>query len=170
MYKSKIKILLIYFFVMCGSFFAHAQEVDQSLSSLKGIKKLGVIVEKFNTDLESKGVSEDGIRRETWTLLKKAGIKVIPVSETHSVHGSPYLYINVGAIKSKQEDLYAVSIHVELRQNVILSRDTTMEYYGIPTWSNSNIGIISTDKLKQISNFVMNAVKIFINDYKTIND
>lgn len=168
MCKLKIEILLIVF--LLSGITLYARQTDQSLSSLKGIKKIGVLVEKFNADIYKNGVSEDDIRQAAASLLRKNGIIVIPVSETKKIPGAPYLYINIGAIKSQHDELYAVCINVQLRQNVILSRDSTKEYFGIPTWSNSNIGIISKDKLNQIEDYVKEAVNIFINDYQTAND
>ncbi len=166
----KVKLFLSCIILIAVNLIAYPQDAPQNLSSLKGIKKIGVMVEKFNTDLESKGVHEDGIRQLAWSLLQNAGLKVIPISETKNVPGAPYLYINIGAIKSTHEDLFAVSINLELRQNVILSRNKKEEYYGIPTWTNSNIGIISTDKLGQIMDYVKGEVGEFIFAYKLAND
>ena len=167
MLSSKLSLIFIIFLAVIIP--TSAQNINQSLSSLKGISEMGVIVEKFNTGLEKSGLSEDGIEQQTWDQLNKAGIKILPMTEVQNVPGVPYLYINVGAIKSKGENLYAVSIVVEFRQNVVLSRDIKQNYYGAATWSTSNIGIISGDKLKQIQDFVQESVKRFIDDYKIVN-
>lgn len=170
MIKVNVKISSVLLLLLSISIMLTTQSTAQTSASLKGIKKLGVIIEKFNTDLGKNGISEDGIRQTAWNLLRKNGVNVVPISETKNVPGSPYLYINIGAIKSKHENLYAVSINVALKQNVILTRDTTKEFFGIPTWSVSNIGIISKDKLKQINSFVETEVKEFIMAYKRTND
>ena len=147
----------------------HSQDIDPTLLSLRGISKIGVIVEKINQPLHDVGINEMEIKNLVKDELISASITVLPMVKIHDIPGSPYLYINIGAIKSKQQDLYAVSLNVQLKQDVILSRNLKLKYYGATTWSTSNIGIMSSDKLKEINNFTKVLVDKFVKDFLIAN-
>ena len=149
--------------------YTKAQNIEQSLASLRGVNKAGVIVEKVSKVLHDNGINEDDIRKDALEKLDFAGITVLSNSEMHNLPGSPYLYINIGAVKSKEEDFYAVSLSVEFRQDVNLSRNPKQKYYGAATWSVSNVGIFSTDKLKEIREYADSMVDKFIKDYLKAN-
>jgi hypothetical protein len=149
--------------------FIEAQNLEQSLASMRGVSKAGLIIENVSQVLHDNGINEDDIRKDVLGKLDSAGITVLPNSEMHNLHGSPYLYINIGAVKSKQEDLYAISLSVEFRQDVNLSRNPKQKYYGAATWSVSDVGIFSTDKLKELREYAKGMVEKFIMDYLKAN-
>ncbi len=148
---------------------AKAQNMDETTQSLKGISKVGIVVENLNQLLHAEGVTEENIRMAVWYELNSSGIDIVPMSKIKNVIGEPYLYINVGAEKSKHEDFYAVSISIQFRQNVLLSRNTKQKYFGAATWSTGNIGLLSADKLKEIPNYTKSLVEKFVKDYLLAN-
>ncbi len=160
------RLLLVLIILLLGTV-SFSQQTDQSISSLKGIRKMAVIVEPFNDDLHNAGLKESEIQRDAWDSLQNSGITAVPSADDQNTNGAPYLYINIGSVKSNKTDLYAVSLRIELRQAVTLLRKPDEKYYGAATWSLSNIGILSKDNLKQIRNFIDKMICRFISDYRT---
>jgi hypothetical protein len=169
-FKSKYfsdVLIAILLFVLTGNL--TAQNLKQSLASLRGVNKAGVIVEKVNQVLYNNGMREDDLRNVAIGELDSSGITVVQNSVMQKLPGSPYLYINAGAVKAKLGDLYAVKLTVEFRQDVILSRNPKQIYYGAATWSASDVGIFTADKLKEIKEYTKEMVKNFITDYIKAN-
>jgi hypothetical protein len=146
-----------------------AQSLKQSINSLKGVNKAGVIIEKVNQVLNDNGINEDDIMKDAVEKLDSAGITVVDKAAMHSLPGAPYLYINIGAIKSKIADVYAASLTIEFRQDVNLSRNPKLEYFGAATWSATDVGIFSADKLKEIRLYARDMIDKFIKDYIKAN-
>lgn len=146
-----------------------AQSLQQSLNSLRGINKAGIIIEKVSQVLNENGLKEDEIRKDAVEKFDFAGIDVLPSSDIYGQPGAPYLYINIGAVKSKENNLYSVNLSVEFRQDVNLTRNPKQIYNGATTWSVSNVGIFSEDKLKDIREFTKSLVDKFIKDYLKAN-
>jgi len=167
--NRKIFILLFILILALNFNFTNAQSLEQSLNSLRGINKAGLIIEKVSQVLYDNGIRENEIRKDVEAQLDFAGIKVYQSTDLKTLPGSPYLYVNIGAIKSKDNDLYAVSITVEFRQDVNLIRNPKQNYFGAATWSVSNIGIFSKDKLSEIKGFTKNMVDKFVKDYLKAN-
>ncbi len=163
--KGKIFLILSVIF----SLNLNAQVLNQSLQSLRGINKAAIVVETFNQVLHESGLKEDEIRSDAWFELQSAGITILNQKASHDVSGSPYLYINLGAVKSKNEDLYAVSINVEFRQDVSLVRNNKIKFYGAPTWSRSSIGLFTKDKISEVRRFTKDVVASFVKDYLLAN-
>ena len=109
MNRSLIKLyslVLIVILFICNTGNTDAQSLKQSINSLKGVSKAGVIVEKVNQVLNDNGINEDTILKDAVEKLDSAGMTVVDKSAMHSLPGAPYLYINIGAIKSKIADVY----------------------------------------------------------------
>lgn len=168
--KAKVlSVISIFILLVISNIKLEAQNIDPSLLSLKGINMIGVLVEKVNKPLQDSGVKEEEIQKEVVDDLRSADITVLPMAKMQNIPGSPYLYVNIGAVKSKQKDLYAVSLSVQLKQNVVLSRDMKLKYFGATTWSTSNIGLLSTDKLKDIKDYIKLLVDKFLKDFLIAN-
>ena len=165
----KIKPILFLIFILILGINAKAQVLNQSLQSLRGINKASIVVETFNQILHDSGLKEDDIRSDAWFELQSAGITILNEKASHDISGSPYLYINIGAVKSKNENMYAVSINVEFRQDVLLLREDKIKYYGAPTWSRSSIGIFTKDKISEVRKFTKDLVASFVKDYLFAN-
>ncbi len=166
-HKLEIKLFFILFLFSLPN--AGAQILNQSLESLRGINKAAIVVESFNSILNKSGLKEDEIRSDTWFELQPTGITVITVKASHDISGAPYLYINIGAVKAKEKDRYAVSINVEFRQNVLLSRNPKEKYFGAATWSRSSVGIFTLDKISRVRKFTKDMVAEFVKDYLAAN-
>ena len=155
--------------ILIPNSYVNAQNIEQSLSSLRGINKAGVIIEKVGQVLYDNGIKDDDFKKDIVEKLDYAGITVLSNPEMHNLPGSPYLYINIGAVKSKTEDFYAVSLSLEFRQDVNLSRNPKQKYYGAATWSDSNVGIFTKDKLNDIKDYAKKMVDKFVKDYLKAN-
>ncbi len=165
----KIKNPLFFVFIILFLYNINVNGQDQSLQSLRGINKAAIVVESFNNALHDTGLKEDDIRSDAWFELQSAGIDILNQRASHDVSGSPYLYINIGAVKAKNEDMYAVSINVEFRQDVLLTRNTNEKYFGAATWSRSSIGIFTKDKISGVRKFTKEIVAGFVQDYLLAN-
>jgi hypothetical protein len=161
--------VLLTLILVIPSGFINAQNIEQSLSSLRGINKVGVIIEKVSQVLFDNGIKEDDFKKDIAENLDYAGITVLSNPEMHNLPGSPYLYLNIGAVKSKTEDFYAVSLSLEFRQDVNLSRNPKQKYYSAATWSDSNVGIFTKDKLNDIKDYAKKMVDKFVKDYLKAN-
>ncbi len=167
---NRIFIIAAFLFVLCNAeTYLYSQETGQSTVSLKGIAKMGLLVENINPLLNSVGIDGTSIKNIVQAKLDEIGIKTVPMKELKNIKGAPYLYINIGAIKSSQGNIYSVSINVEFRQNVLISRNTKLESFGTPTWTISSIGLFSKNKISRLYDFVKKAIDKFIYAYSYAN-
>jgi len=162
-------IKLFFIFLLMYYLNISAQTSNQSIRSLRGITNASIVVESFNQTIHDSGLRENEIKSDAWFELQSAGIDIINLKTSIDVPGSPYLYINIGAVKSKKEDLYAVSINIEFRQDVFLTRDPKDKYYGATTWSRTNVGLFSKDKISEVRNFTKSIIADFVKDYLLAN-
>jgi len=155
--------------IVDGLKFLHAQEKLHSSASLKGVAEMGLLIENINPSLDSAGIDGTTVKNIVLDKLDEIGIKTVPMKELVNIKGAPYLYLNIGAIKSSQGNIFSISVNVEFRQNVILSRNTKLESFGIPTWTISSIGLFSKDKITRLYDFVKKAIDKFIYAYSYAN-
>jgi hypothetical protein len=172
-----MKKLLVLFLLISSC--AYAQQSENSIRSLRGLKGVWVLVEFLATDIEAVGLSKDNIQTDVELKLRLAGIKVLTKEEWLIEPGSPRLYIRVGYIRvgstmvplpiQKDDTLYAYSIEVELHQNVFLERDPKIYKDGATTWGNGSVGVVGEEKILSIRDHIKDNVDEFINDYLSVN-
>lgn len=92
-------------------------------NSLKGLREVTVSVEFLDPEAEKYGLTREAIQTDSELRLRQHGIKVIPPSNEPSPLDAT-LYINVNTVIEEPDfPVAAVSILVEVKQNVMLFRD-----------------------------------------------
>jgi hypothetical protein len=141
-----------------------------SRPSLKGLKKLSVVVQiekPVSEDLRKAGLSEDRVRTGVELKLRdEAKIDVVHVEDLSS--DTPILHVEIDGSK-KTDKTFSFLIEVELWQKSFLKRDPKAEVIA-GTWSTGVFGLASTsniasDMMKSI-NSMMDA---FTKAYLSVN-
>jgi hypothetical protein len=141
-------------------------------SSLRGIPGVYVAVQPLAPEIEKNGLTAAQLRSDTELRLRTAGIGVLSREEWSKTKGGPVCYVEVDVVNDillsqvLKSDLYAYTITVELNQDVILLRDTSIQALS-PTWSSSYLGI--TNSLPRIRDKVRDMVEEFVGAYLVVN-
>jgi hypothetical protein len=134
-------------------------------TTLRGLKGVGVLVEKLPSEVEQGGLNRDQIQMEVESRLRTAGIKVLTKEEAFNTPGEPFLYVNINVNIAKTEsDIYPYSIDLLLIQKVSLLRDPKLTSHAI-TWSTGGVGSIGKPILSQLLESVQQTVDVFIKAY-----
>lgn len=137
-----------------------------SRSSLRGIKGVYVLIEKLSPDTESDRLSTSQLQTDVEQRFREARIKVQTKEAYLKTPGTPYFYVQVNTMKNGP--IYAYSINIELKQWVLLSRNTKIQVLS-PTWSHSMIGTVGVENLSMLREGVRKEVDQFINAYLSVN-
>jgi hypothetical protein len=138
-------------------------------TTLRGLKGVGVLVEKLPPEVEQEGLKRDQLQMEVESKVRTAGIKVLTREEAFNTPGEPFLYINLNVNIAKTEsDIYPYSIDLLLIQKVSLLRDPELTSYAI-TWSTGGVGSIGKQILSQLQENVESMVDVFIKVYLAEN-
>lgn len=112
---------------------AAASDFELDRQTLKGLRRLAVVVEDLDPDLERQ-VSLSTLQTDIELKLRLAGITVLSQRETLRTLGSPYLYVRVNVLQSNSTPgLFAYSVSVALKQRAALVRDPEI-LVGAETW------------------------------------
>jgi hypothetical protein len=134
-------------------------------ATLRGLKGVGVLVEKLPPEVEQGGLNRNQLQVEVEFKLRLAGIKVLTKEEAFNTPGEPFLYININVNTAKTEsDIYPYSIDLLLIQKVSLVRDPKQTAYAV-TWSTGGVGSIGKPMLGQLRENVEEMVDVFIKAY-----
>ena len=136
---------------------------------LRGLKGVGVLVEKLPSEVEQGGLNRDQLQMEVESKLRTAGIKVLTKEEAFNAPGEPFLYINININIAKTEsDIYPYSIDLLFVQKVSLLRDPKLTSYAV-TWSTGGVGSIGKSILSQLRENVEAMVDVFMRAYLAEN-
>ena len=129
---------------------------------------MGVVVERIDPNAERDGLNKEQLQTEVELRLRQAGIRVLTKAEWRKTPGLPYLYVRIATHKNPY-NLYALAIHVELWQAVLLVRDPTTTTMA-PTWTaRGTIGSVGTNSMHAVRESVGDDVDTFIQDYLAMN-
>jgi hypothetical protein len=138
-------------------------------ATFRGLKGVGVLVEKLPPEVEQEGLKRDQLQMEVESKLRTAGVKVLTKEEAFNTPGEPFLYININVNIAKTEsEIYPYSIDLLLIQKVSLLRDPKLTSYAI-TWSTGGVGSIGKQILSQLRDNVEAMVDVFIKAYLAEN-
>jgi hypothetical protein len=138
-------------------------------ATLRGLKGVGVLVEKLPAEVEKEGLDKNELQRAVESKLQSAGIRLLTKEESLRAPGEPYLYININVNIAKTEsDIYPYSIDLLFIQKVSLLRDPKLTSYAI-TWSTGGVGSIGKPILSQLRESVNDMVDVFIKAYLSEN-
>jgi Cdc6-like AAA superfamily ATPase len=169
--ENKKWLVVLVLVTLSISLGASALAIDavSNRATLRGLKGVGVLVEKLPSEVEQEGLKRDQLQMEVESKLLKAGIKVLTREEAFNTPGEPFLYININVNIAKTEsDIYPYGIDMLLIQKVSLLRDSKLTSYAI-TWSTGGVGSIAKPILSQLRESVEAMVDVFIKAYLTEN-
>jgi len=146
---------------------AFAEMPERAKETLRGLPGVTVVIEPLLAAAEQDGLTQRELQTEVERQLQAAGIRVLTQDEWRSTPGSPYLYVNVSALK-KSYGLYAYSIEVCLNQLVTLLRNQEIKEFA-ETWETREVGTVGKDRLATVRESVAAHVNIFIRDYFIVN-
>ena len=144
-----------------GAPWALAADDTLSRSSLKGLKTIGLIVEKLTPAAEAEGLTREQVQRDVELRLKDSGV---PVAK----EAGGFLYVNVQTVKLPDGSGHSYSIALEFAQPVLLVRDTQILVLGT-TWSLSAVGTAAQGKLSLARVDVVTLVDRFVSAYRSVN-
>ena len=150
-----------------GTSAARAGRVEdrESLRRLPGVE---VIVEKFLSEEEAAGFSQDGIRTSVELVLQSNGVRLLSASERLQTASAPFLYVKVNPIKDPSAGTYCLAIEVELHQAVSLVNRPEQQMSG-RTWNRAQVAIIGEQITGRVIEAVEPLIKQFANDFLTVN-
>lgn len=152
------RILLGFILYLVFATYTPAQEYKRV--SLRGIKAVGVMVERIDPELEKNGITVSKIQNDVELTLRKSSIKVL---DSDKEIFSPYLYISIDSVESKI-GLYAISVQVMFYQEMIPPRDTSIQV-SASTWRTGSIMLLGKASLEDIRNSIKDHVEEFANDF-----
>lgn len=143
-----------------------AQTRDTQRESLRGLAGVEVTIEPIEPDAKADGLSEEAIRTAVELILQSSGIRILPSAE--KISSTPFLYVRGGTYKLAL-GLYAHDVRIELKKGVsFVNRPQHM--MSATTWETESLGTPGSDNLlRAVITFVENLVKIFSNDFLTVN-
>jgi len=161
--KLRGVVIGIVFVLLVFSLQVLATDSPETRQTLKGLGGMYVIVDGVDPEIEQGGLTKAQIKTDAELKLGFAGIKMVS-------GGGPYLYVRVDVLKLKGEGaytgVYTYEIGIELKQDVILSRDTGIEEFAT-TWSTGAFGL--TPDLNIIRSTTKDYIDEFISAYLSVN-
>jgi hypothetical protein len=146
---------------------ALADDQKNDRATLRGIASVVVLVGNFGSDTKSDGLTEDQVQTDTELRLRKAGVKVLTLSDVVG-NRAFILLIKSTFVKPKSSELYAVNCSVSLVQYVIVSANgvgTTAS-----TWSDAVLLTVGSSKMSMaVRETIGDLVDEFVNAYLSVN-
>ncbi len=136
---------------------AWGQESAGHKVTLQGVTIVEVVVDMIDANAERDGLTRAHLQADVEARLRQAGISVGPTPTGH-------LYVNVDTEKGDDGRMYAYNVEVEYVQQVRLLRDPQALLFA-PTWECGGVGLIRTDRLRDVRDDVLNYVDQFIKVY-----
>lgn len=132
-----------------------------SRSSLKGLKAIGLIVEKMSPEAEQEGITREQVQKDVELRLKDSGL---PVAK----EAAGFLYVTLQTTRTPDASGHSYSVGLEFTQPVLLVRDTQILVLGT-TWSLFATGTVAQGKLSLARVDVAGLVDKFLNAYRSVN-
>jgi len=140
---------------------------------LRGLAGVAVAVSELKQEVERDGLFKAQLQTDVELGLRKAGIRVLTKEQWLIAPGQPTLDVIVALFKSPSSNVavYAKSVNVVLRQNVVLSRKPYTIVRGAITWESTLMGGVSNSTVlqKDIRDIVADRFDEFINAFLAAN-
>jgi hypothetical protein len=144
---------------------AHALDTEINRRSFQDVKTFQILVEPLPPKVERAGLTAAAIQADVELKLRQAGIKIAdPKAETLVL-----LYVSVQFWEDSPVALWPYTINVEVLQDVLLARDTSILVKYSPTWSTHIIGGIKPAGVRDVRGLIKDQVDKFINAYLAEN-
>jgi hypothetical protein len=146
---------------------AHAQpNKDRPSESLKGIPGVHVMIRYRGPVDSARGLTPGQIKTDAELRLLADNVKVLSYQEWQNTVGEPYLFIDVNGVQLQGENKkwpdYAFAFSVNLIQMVSPVQTPQKPVEGC-TWTESDLAVVSRDRLRVVSIRVSDLVHDFAN-------
>jgi len=136
-----------------------------SLSRLPGVR---VEIEPYLEAAYADGLQPDSLRAIMETKLRDAGIDVLTEDAWQVTIGNPLLLLRLDLLKPS-DYFYLYSLRLELKQLVVLARDSTIPAFSATWTSESAVGTMQTSNLALLQGQVAQQVDHFISAQAAAN-
>ena len=147
---------------------ATAQQQDGKLESLRGIKAIAVVIEDLSPNSEQAGFQKTQLKTDVEMRLKEKGIQLASEPETERKWDGPVLNVRLQTVKHDRQNIEAISIILQLRQKVRLTRESRAEVSAV-TWQSDRLGSVDRAELPLARKILVSMVDGFISDYSAVN-
>ncbi len=143
---------------------------EAELSVLRGLKGVFVSVDELCKDIKEAGLAEKDILELVQSRLQKENVRVLSKEEVLQVRGRPNICIVAKINKDRDSDLYAVSISLQLREDVFLERESGGHMSSCVSRQVSELGLCRRAELKErIKNDVARCAERFAKEFVSAN-
>jgi hypothetical protein len=152
---------------------ATAQKVPtvDDRGSLRGLPGFNVLIEsKHDAAAEMRGLTESQLQTDVELRLRKAGIRVLTLSEVKAVDAHPTLYVNLHLVSQDPpfDGAYVFHLSVDVRQTVLLVTPPSSKNFAC-TWETATTGTVGLQRVGDLRGRVGDLVDQLINDYLAAN-
>jgi hypothetical protein len=147
---------------------ASVQPQGSKRESLRGIKALAVVIEDLSPDTEQAGFQKTQLKNDVEMRLKGKGIRLVSEPETAGTWDGPILNVRLQTVKHDRQNIEAISIILQLRQKVRLTRESGAEVLAV-TWQSDRLGSVDKAELPLARKILVSMVDGFISDYSAVN-
>jgi hypothetical protein len=162
--ERSIVTVMVGLLILPGVVWGFDYDNESSRETLRGIKRVRVMVGDIETEIERDGLTKNQIQTDAELKLRLAGLNVLSRKEASEAPGIQ-LIVSVAIFKFPDSSGYIYSIVVALFQNVFLERNSKESL--APTWSAGYFGV--TPRLDLIRNKTKDGVDQFINAWLSVN-
>jgi hypothetical protein len=156
--------------ILPAVFTAVVAHAGVGISSLRGIDRIKVVVEDLSSAAANPGVTEEGLREQIESHLKKAGIRLAEPDKSPEADSSlvPILYLALTT--ERTGGAHDFVLRIELLQHVTLARDPAIQASSASTWSTLRFGRAeSTDFAKKVRTVLTVMLEDFLADFAAVN-
>lgn len=140
---------------------AISQTITLDTLSLHRLPGVRVEIEPYAGAAHRDGLDPDSLRYLIESKLADAGIAVLTEDEWQVTIGNPLLLVRIDLIRPS-DFLYLYALRLELKQLVVLARDSTIPAFSATWTSESRIGSVQTANLPSLRWHVAEQVDRFI--------
>ena len=137
--------------------------------ALEGLESVVVAAGELPPDVKAAGLTQQQIQSEVEMKLKLAGLEVLSKDDLDAEPNTATLNVSVCILPQKDTQLYAVSINLNLQQQVILEKEPNTV---VPanTWERASLSVFDKEIFASaVSAKVKEQVSFFIRDYRAAN-
>lgn len=138
-----------------------AQTITLDTLSLHRLPGVRVEIEPYANAARDDGLDPDSLRHLMESKLVDAGIAVLTEDEWQVTIGNPLLLLRIDLLKPS-DFFYLYALRLELKQLVVLARDSTIPAFSATWTSESTVGSVQTANLPSLRWRVADQVDRFI--------
>ncbi|HEX5108635.1 MAG TPA: hypothetical protein VFV95_09325 [Vicinamibacterales bacterium] len=162
-------ILAIFLLLMGAASHAAAQMfVTTGRDTLRSLPGVEVIVDSLPPELERAGLKTTDVRADVDKRLRAKGIPIFGSQSANPSAAKAYLYVHLNALPIPGGSLYAIAIHVQVRQTV-RSLVTSSNIVDAVTWDSHTVVGVSAGELAAVRDEIGEHVDRFVSDWTAVH-